>query len=87
MWNDASLCDKVIFRGKKRVAQMHQKAFGYKKKKKKGKKSETEEGEWEREIEAGTFPIEFDSIKLLTLSGLASDTLVNTKMFYLIVKH
>lgn len=43
--------------------------------------------EGKRKIEAGTFPIEFDSIKLLTLSGLALDMLVNTNIFYLIVKH
>lgn len=41
----------------------------------------------ERERTAETFPIEFDSIKLLTLSGLASDMLVNTNILYLIVRH
>ncbi len=54
------------------------------------RKREKKKWDWEkrgRKIQAGTFPIEFDGIKLLTLSGLASDTPVNTNTFYLIVKH
>lgn len=74
---------KWFFGAKKRVAQMHQKASGGKK-----KKWDWENREWEneRETETGTFPMEFNSIKWLHWSGLALDMLVNTNIFYLIIK-
>lgn len=76
---------KWFFGAKKRVAQMHQKASGGKK-----KKWDWENREWENERETetgtGTFPMEFNSIKWLHWSRLALDMLVNTNIFYLIIK-
>lgn len=77
---------KWFFGGKKRVERKCIRKLSRRKKKRK-KEADWEKRERRERLEAGTFPIEFDSIKLLTLSGLASDMLVNTNIFYLIVKH